>query len=297
MSFKVFSIAGVDIKLHALSVPVILAFIIFEMLDILLTAFFLLTMHELCHAYMAKRLCAQIDCIEIQPCGFTARITDKTIPLRDELAIALAGPVFSIVCGAIILCVTEIVGFKTDMLCKAGVFSIVLGIINLVPALPLDGGRILKSLLSRVLSHEVCNRVCVGLGFIISVGIIALGIYGFITRKVNLTLSIMGVVMLFGSICELRHSGEERLKCMLKKKNTIAGGRRLDMSFCAFSEQTDIKTALAMLNLNRFNVVEVIDCDMNIVASLDEGELLRCASIDRSMTLKDAVRLLKNERR
>lgn len=288
MNIHVLSVGDIDIRIHVLTLPVIALCIVFDMFLMLAVSFVSLTLHELCHVLMAKSLKVNVHTIELQPCGFTARIKESSIPIKDELAIALCGPAFSIVCGCVAMSAISFIGFQTHLLMSFALFNIVLGAMNLLPALPLDGGRILKAVLSLFFSPYVCSSICIFTGLILSSTIILSGIYGTYMDIVNFTVPLIGVLILLGTVCEIKHKPHAKLNAMLKRSNAVERIGRLAVTVHAMSASLDVKTAISMFNMNKYNVVDVIDNNLNVIATLDEGTLMTYASNGNS-TLKEIV--------
>lgn len=102
--------------------------------------------HELGHAVVARRLGIEIRGIELHILGGAAKMARMPKTARDEILIALAGPAVSFLIG-----VAGVgLGFGIDYkpLLYFGIWNVVLGAFNLLPALPMDGGRVLRAALS-----------------------------------------------------------------------------------------------------------------------------------------------------
>jgi Zn-dependent protease len=112
-----------------------------------LLAFGSVLLHELGHALTARRLGVPIAGIELNFFGGAAKMTRLPRTPRDEIVIAAAGPAVSLALGALGLGLGALTGWSFAVL--VGAINVVLGVFNLVPALPMDGGRILRAVLAR----------------------------------------------------------------------------------------------------------------------------------------------------
>ncbi len=109
--------------------------------------------HELAHAIVARRRGVEVEGIVLWLLGGVAKFRSEARTPRDEIAIAAAGPamsliaaaVFGIASGASALLVGE--AMSTTVLGWLGVLNLLLTAFNLIPAAPLDGGRILRGVL------------------------------------------------------------------------------------------------------------------------------------------------------
>jgi Zn-dependent protease/predicted transcriptional regulator len=109
--------------------------------------------HELSHAVVANRLGQPIERISLFIFGGMAHLGHEPTSARDELKIAAAGPITSFVLGAFFLAIPRVFGLDESLSMWASVFNYLgfinfaLGLFNLLPGFPLDGGRILRAVL------------------------------------------------------------------------------------------------------------------------------------------------------
>jgi len=125
----------------------------------ILIAFASVLVHELGHAMVAKRLGVRIATIDLHFFGGAAQMIDPPRSARDEIAIAAAGPAVSLALAAVGLGLGG--ALALPFLTMVGSINLVLGFFNLVPALPMDGGRILRAALATRLGYLRATQVAV----------------------------------------------------------------------------------------------------------------------------------------
>ena len=109
--------------------------------------------HELSHAVVANLLGQPIERISLFIFGGMAHLGHEPTSARDELKIAAAGPLSSFVLGAFFLAIPRVLGLDEAQSMWASVFNYLglinfaLGLFNLLPGFPLDGGRMLRAVL------------------------------------------------------------------------------------------------------------------------------------------------------
>jgi Zn-dependent protease/CBS domain-containing protein len=111
--------------------------------------------HELMHSLVALREGIQIQSITLFVLGGVSQMTGEPQTAKDEFRMAGAGPLSSLVLGGIFFGIyfalrsttTEAAQFGAAIAYYLGFINILLGIFNLIPGFPLDGGRVLRSLL------------------------------------------------------------------------------------------------------------------------------------------------------
>ena len=154
-------------------------------------------LHELGHALVARHLGVEIASIELHFLGGAAKMTSQPKTANDEVLIAAAGPAVSFALGGIGLVLLTFVNWQVFY--WFGVINIALGAFNLLPALPMDGGRILRALLTRKHDFLKATRMSVKIarGFAIAFGILGLWAGGYM-------LFILAFFLWFAGSAELR---------------------------------------------------------------------------------------------
>ncbi|MGV3618552.1 MAG: M50 family metallopeptidase [Fimbriimonas sp.] len=189
-SFRVFSVSGIPIRIH-FTFLLFLAWIAFQgngnfmWTGLVLAIFACVLLHELGHALTARRYGVQTRDITLYPIGGVAML-DGRPTARAEFWIALAGPAVNIVIAAVlagVLFVTEggVPRFTFGQMASsfpAALFmaNLSLAIFNMVPAFPMDGGRVLRSLLAMRMDETRATQIAatIGQGLAIAFGFYAL---------------------------------------------------------------------------------------------------------------------------
>ncbi|HEY6462149.1 MAG TPA: site-2 protease family protein, partial [Polyangiaceae bacterium] len=122
-------------------------------------------LHELAHSLVARRYGLRVRSITLFLFGGVSNIEHEPPSARAEFFTAIAGPVTSIVLGVVVVLITGAttavsladaqsaragvaqLGPVTTLLAWLGPINLVIGVFNLIPAFPLDGGRVLRSIL------------------------------------------------------------------------------------------------------------------------------------------------------
>jgi Zn-dependent protease/predicted transcriptional regulator len=111
-----------------------------------------IVIHELSHAIVANRLGQPVERISLFIFGGMAHLGHEPTSARDEFKIAAAGPLTSFILGAIFLSIPRALALNHAFPMWASVFdylgfiNFALGLFNLLPGFPLDGGRILRAM-------------------------------------------------------------------------------------------------------------------------------------------------------
>jgi Zn-dependent protease len=194
LSWRIGRIAGIDVFVHATFLLVFLflpevfqggAKAVATVL-LILAIFGCVLLHELGHALAARRFGIETEDITLYPIGGVARLRRMPRAPGAELVIALAGPAVNFAIAAAIYTLTPLwavtsgwVGFVGPFLNELGLINLLLGLFNLLPAFPMDGGRVLRALLSGWLGRVPATQIAatVGRGLAVCLGILLFWAY------------------------------------------------------------------------------------------------------------------------
>ena len=154
---------------------------------LILLVFGCVVLHELGHAVAAKRYGVRTREITLYPIGGVARL-DRMPVGKAELVIALAGPAVNLVLAILLFLAFELLAlrpsfapealFESDfsILSQLLAANVVLFLFNLVPAFPMDGGRVLRAVLAMNMGQERGTRIAarVGQGFAVLFALFAI---------------------------------------------------------------------------------------------------------------------------
>ena len=199
---------GIDIKMHIsfLLLPLLFGWAYgVRGLFVVGFVFTCVTLHELSHSLQARRFGLRVQEILLFPIGGVANLRSFGHRPSQEFATAMAGPLFNFVsAGLLFLPVLHWLGAATllhkDVMWQmsldtwpktfASCFWInpLLGLFNLLPAFPMDGGRILRSALAQRLTYQRATRIAVRMGHLFAVGFAA---WGLLSSPPNLLLVVI----------------------------------------------------------------------------------------------------------
>lgn len=197
-------------------------------LAFILTLFGCVLLHELGHALTARAYGIRTVDITLYPIGGIARLNSMGKP-NQEFWIALAGPMVNIVIAALLWGgMVVVVGrpptlgpfIPDDFVQRVFIANVLLAAFNLLPAFPMDGGRILRAILAQRLGVARGTRIAatVGQGFAVLFGIIGL-------LSLNLFLIVIAFFLFIGA------SGEA---VMAQTQDVLAGARVRDAMITRF---------------------------------------------------------------
>lgn len=208
-SLKIGRIAGIDIELHWLFILLILVFLYLSPTFgfVLILLFLCVLVHELSHSITAQRNGIKVSRIILLPIGGASIINELQIDPKVEFNIAIAGPVMSLLLGALfgVAVIFTPPGMITLLVQVLFVINILLGAFNILPAFPMDGGRVVRSYLQRRRSFYDATMItariskyCMALIVIATVAFVLVpSSYSMGTRELTLVWDLVIVFFLY----------------------------------------------------------------------------------------------------
>jgi len=152
--------------------------------------------HELGHAWAARRYGIGTQSITLWLLGGIAALEEMPREWNREFWIAVAGPITSVLAGVACYAVLQVVPASASVLGFVFgwlvVTNVLLAVFNLLPAFPMDGGRILRALLARTRPYEAATATAARLGTAFAVLFAVLGVLSFAPMLLLLALFIYG---------------------------------------------------------------------------------------------------------
>lgn len=184
-SFRIARIAGIDVKIHVTFFLLLLWIGVVHYLQggpdaaitgvLLISATFVcVLLHEFGHALAARMYGISTPDITLLPIGGVARLQRMPDQPLQEIVVALAGPAVNVVIAAVLFFalnqtgelgqIDQLASPQMELLQKLALINIWLVLFNLLPAFPMDGGRVLRAILTLFLGYSTATQVAAGLG-------------------------------------------------------------------------------------------------------------------------------------
>jgi Zn-dependent protease/CBS domain-containing protein len=251
----------------------------------ILTIFFCVILHELGHALTAQRFKIKTREISILPIGGVAQLESIPEEPKEELLVALAGPAVNIVIAALLF---PFVKFSSNIgeletLARIGpgnflialmTINLWLALFNLIPAFPMDGGRVLRALLAFKVSHAKATSIAASIGQVLAIVFVFFGFF------YNPFLIFIGFFIFLGAQSEAVYA---RSKFMLKgyTVNDV-----LMHEIPMIDDQASVKEAASIL-LSSQNKNFVVNHSGKPVGTLSRDEIIKALG-DRGETVSVA---------
>ncbi len=196
-SLKIASVFGIEVRIH-ITFLLFLAWIWFSYYQVagvdgaiqgvifILILFACVLLHEFGHAFAARAFGIRTPDITLLAIGGVARLTRIPDKPWQELVVAIAGPLVNVIIAAVLIFVIRVSADlqqlehlespRFEMLAKVASLNVMLVLFNLIPAFPMDGGRVLRSLLAMAMPYVRATQIAAWIGQGLA---IVFAIYGF----------------------------------------------------------------------------------------------------------------------
>ena len=302
-AYRIARLAGVDVKVHW-TFLILLGWFFFSYyretnsvetglygIGLVLAVFVCVIAHEYGHAFAARRYGIRTRDITMLPIGGLASLERMPEKPSEELVVAIAGPLVNVALGlglAAYLFATDQFGnfnnefsqfdprfFAENLL----LVNIVLVLFNLIPAFPMDGGRILRALLAMRWSRAKATRFAAGIGRTLAVGFVIIGFL-----NANYWLVFIGLFVYLGAGAESRQ---------VSTKTALSGYKVSDVLMTQYTPlyiHEPIQRAVDILLSSQEKEFLVLDLDGMVVGVLTREGIVRAQNTGQpNLRVKDAT--------
>ena len=198
-SFRLFDVAGTAVRIH-FTFFLLLAWIgaahwmrggPAEAIDgvlFIVILFLCVLLHEFGHVFAARRYGIKTPDVTLLPIGGVASLERMPEKPSQEIVVALAGPAVNLVIALVLMLVlgarfdlsqmAQLEQAQSTLTARVAAANMTLLLFNLIPAFPMDGGRVLRALLAVPLGYTRATRTAAGIGQALAIVFALIGLFG-----------------------------------------------------------------------------------------------------------------------
>lgn len=292
-------------QINILFIPVLISAILGRYVTEFIIAYFCAAIHETAHIYMAKRTDIPVSGVEIKPFGICVKLKNRIInnPL-SEIKTAFAGPLinllmafctfmiqninnsiseFSIVANNRFLQITttHISNFffsNCEIIRYFTYSNLGMAFINLLPILPLDGGRILRAGLSYLTTKTKAQKITVSVSRIPVILILSAAVYGLLTLKFNFSLILISAFILSSITNEDKNTSYITINEILNQSSLIDNNTPQRALVISAHYSTPARFILRYLNTEKQHIIFVTDDYAKNIKILTDKQIINSMS-------------------
>jgi Zn-dependent protease/CBS domain-containing protein len=267
--------------------------------------------HEFGHIFTARAFGVATPDVTLLPIGGVARLERIPEKPSEELLIALAGPAVNVVIAFALLLffgadlhtrnLAAMESTSISMVDRLAAVNLFLAVFNMIPAFPMDGGRVLRAVLAIRLGHVRATEIAASIGQVVAFGLGFLGLFG------NPLLIFIAIFVYLAA------SSEAQLVAMRAMSRDVPVSAAMITQFARLAPEAHIDEAVDTLLRTSQSEFPVADADGRLVGVLGRADMIRAlkqlgpdAKVADAMTvevptishracLEEAVRLLQEK--
>ncbi|HOV78858.1 MAG TPA: M50 family metallopeptidase [Bacillota bacterium] len=257
---KVGRIAGVEIHVNNAFLALLGLFFVAGVLGKGLIAFAVVLLHEMAHVAAARRFGIHVSDVELLPFGGVSRISGEVVldPSREVL-VAAAGPAVNLLLAGLATAL-ENYGVRFG---NPGLFflqcNLMMAAFNLLPALPLDGGRIFRSYLARRVGFKRATYRAAWWGQLWGVAVVLGGTAGLAAGVFGLDIIITGLFLFYAATREKGLAPYHFIRHLAQKKEELAAAGVLPGEPVVSLDTVRLGDVIRSFVPKRFHLVLLLD--------------------------------------
>ena len=266
--------------------------------------------HEFGHILTARAFGVPTPDVTLLPIGGVARLARIPEEPRQEFLIAIAGPLVNVAIAVVLLLLgahldpRDLAAMEssrislTDRLAEVNLF---LAVFNMIPAFPMDGGRVLRALLAIKLGHVRATEIAATIGQLVAFGLGFLGLFG------NPLLIFIAIFVYLAA------SSEAHLVAIRAMSRDVPVSAAMITNYATLTPDEHIEAAINTLLHTSQTEFPVIDADRRLVGLLGRDGIIRALktlgpdarvadammkdvpTVDSRTCLEDAFRILQEK--
>jgi Zn-dependent protease/CBS domain-containing protein len=283
-SFNIGTFGGTQVRVHV-TFALLLLWIWFvhyqaggaaeawEGVTFIIAVFVCVVLHEFGHIIAARRYGIRTPDITLLPIGGIARLERMPDKPGQELVIAIAGPLVNVVIAALIFLVlgysvgleqmTEIENPRADFFARLAGVNVFLVVFNLIPAFPMDGGRVLRALLATQMpwarATQIAATIGQGLAFV----------FGFVGLLYNPLLIFIAIFVYLAAAAEAQTAQ------LREVASSVLVGDVMITKFATLKRSANIDEAIEMLLATTQSEFPVVDEEGHFEGLLVRNDMIR----------------------
>lgn len=261
------------IRIHPLLLLLLGAAWLGDYLPLYLISWASALLHECAHLWAGHCLGISFAGIQLLPFGVCAKLAQPVIrDPRREILLALAGPVCSALLAGALWVLTR--RWPLPLLEYGIAANVAMALLNLLPCLPLDGGRALRACLTLSTDALTAWRVSLKISRWTAIALLAAATGLLLCSPFRFSLILIGVFLL-GSLCVQQQSiSQEALRELLYHKGKLTEEALNRAVVLAAPESLPARRLLRKLSYHCYYIIQVVDAAERPVKTLTEGQIL-----------------------
>ena len=280
---------GIKVRIHPTFIALLVLCALGGLLTRALLVFGLVILHEIVHILVAKGFGVKLRSVELYPYGGTAVLEDSFEGKKvDESIIAFAGPAFNFLLFIIFQYLRWEGILQGSWTLEFVKINFWLACFNLIPVLPLDGGRMVRAFLAGIFGFVKTTKFLAVAGKVLGGIFIVSGFFLQAFQFVQLEpvlFIVLGVFFWIGSDKELKNARIVFLKQLCRKKERLLSRGLMPSRCLTVNKDTPLSEVVNEFTTDRYSIVSVIGAKDKLEHTLSETEVVQ-GLLDKGLKVK-----------
>lgn len=275
------------IKVNKYFIPYILLIMLLGFNGELVIAFIIALFHEIVH-YIAARCCGFTGFdVEILPVGTVLRLRElDEATAKEDIIISISGPLANIILAVFFYWLWRYTGFNNPVIALYFRGNLAIGIFNLIPAFPLDGGRIVRAILSLKTFYREANSITVYASMCVGVMLMLFYLRIFFSGKNDFNIGLISLFIIISSLKEKERIAYIIMGDIIKKRIKFLKRGYIENKSISIYYKKDLITALSMVDKNKYNIFTVLDDELKVMDVIYEEEIIEALKLHGNISIE-----------
>ncbi len=268
-------IFGVELYLNVFFLAILGLFFIAGVMAKGLIAFAVVLVHEMAHVYVARRLNVPVGEVELLPFGGVTRMgQDLVLDPFKEVMVASAGPLSNLCMVALGFALKNYNIWDEQLGSFFLQCNLLIASFNLLPALPLDGGRVYRAYLALRVGIREATRRAAGFGQFWAVSTIIFSLFGIAFHFSGLDILFTGLFLFYAATKEKRMAAYLFMRHLIKKKEELTSLGMLPAELVVAVESLTLGEIVRPFLPRRFHLVMVVNEQWQPKGVINEAQII-----------------------
>lgn len=281
----------IQLQVHPFFLVILVVMIVLGYVSEFVVIYACMIIHELGHCTMAFLQRKNIQSLRMLPIGLNVLIEMDNSSLRQNTLIYASGPMTNGMMGLAAVAIQHILKLNSQELQYFIIINTYLAVFNLLPILPLDGGRILKDMLTGRLGFFLGSRYLSKISLCFSSVLIIAGSIQLFYHSYNFSLFILGVYTFFTLKVEEMEAALMNIKHVVYRRARIFKKGIYPARDLVAIKTVHLREVLKFMDFDQFHFIYVMDENLNLLKIFTEQDVVDAMlKYNPEMTLDDLIK-------
>lgn len=261
----------------------------------LIIGYIFIIFHEIVHIIIAHMYKIKTTKFNLHVTGSSCSFSDfANLNYYEKIIIYISGPMFNLCVFIIFFFINNFI-YNSQLIGDISLINLFLCIFNLLPAFPLDGGRIFEAFLSKGLLYKSAKKILKYTSLFVSFMFVFLFVYTIYIHKINFSFLIASILIMYSTAKEMKKNIFVLICSVLKKKDSLIKRGYIENKNISIYYKCTLNKAILFLCMNKLNYIYVVDDKLKLLKIINENELLEALKLYGDITFKDFIEKTKSE--